>query len=399
MFDHKENKQNKSDSIFNPVWAVSMDLKCPLTGVCLTTVEQGRILKKTGIDLKNVTPYHIHNCFMSHLSNENRVSIKANHYLKHKFQSSLDQFSEINEEELAESWSVSLKSGDIAGILYVIASRKEISRSLIFSIYGELHMLGHANMSDVMKARRALEMEKKVNRKMAACLNMEKLRLKEVKRQNKSLKKLLDSTELKLHRLSKQADNSSKDGKWLQSLKKENIQLKNIIDAIEKQNCNLEKQTQRLEREKRSLQIEKFELKSSNEIIVKELDGFITQVSSFRECGKRCEESCPEYHLCEKRVLIVGGIIKMKQFYRKLIESKGGVFEYHDGYMKNGNKNLGDSISRSDIILCPVNCNSYGACDRTKKLCKKLNKPVKMLSGSSLNTIFNALSESITSQN
>ena len=33
---------------------------------------------------------------------------------------------------------------------------------------------------------------------------------------------------------------------------------------------------------------------------------------------------------------MVGGITRMESLYRELIESRGGVFEYHDGYVKKG---------------------------------------------------------------
>ena len=42
---------------------------------------------------------------------------------------------------------------------------------------------------------------------------------------------------------------------------------------------------------------------------------------------------------------------------------------------------------RADIILCPVNCNSHGACIKVKNLAKKHNKTFYMLPNGSLSTI------------
>ncbi|NCC06054.1 MAG: DUF2325 domain-containing protein, partial [Proteobacteria bacterium] len=78
--------------------------------------------------------------------------------------------------------------------------------------------------------------------------------------------------------------------------------------------------------------------------------------------GGKCSPSCPSYDLCKKRVLIVGGIERMEKSYRRLIEERGGVFEYHAGHMKSGGKGLESSVQRADLVLCPVNCNSHGAC-------------------------------------
>ncbi|MBW1740471.1 MAG: DUF2325 domain-containing protein [Deltaproteobacteria bacterium] len=105
----------------------------------------------------------------------------------------------------------------------------------------------------------------------------------------------------------------------------------------------------------------------------------------------QCDEQCPAFDLCAKRILIVGGITKLQAYYRKLIEEKGGVFEYHDGYMNGGKRGLETRVKRSDIILCPVNCNSHNACLSVKRLCRKHNKPVQMLSSASLSAISQAL--------
>lgn len=171
------------------------------------------------------------------------------------------------------------------------------------------------------------------------------------------------------------------------------MKLANRIKVIETQVLNASKENHLIERQKRNLQIKMFDLQTTNSMLMDEVNQFINQVSTM-PCRNECDISCPQYFLCEKRILIVGGIIKMKQFYRKIVESGGGEFDYHDGYMQGGNKNLEARIARSDMILCPVNCNSHNACSRVKKLCKKYKKPVRMLSGSSLNSISSALNES-----
>ena len=101
---------------------------------------------------------------------------------------------------------------------------------------------------------------------------------------------------------------------------------------------------------------------------------------------------CPLFDLAGKRILIVGGITKIKAFYRRTIEEKGAVFEYHDGWGKHG---LEGQIRRSDMVLCPVNCNSHNACLNVKKMCKKHCKRVQMLHNSSLHSISQALLKNV----
>ena len=65
----------------------------------------------------------------------------------------------------------------------------------------------------------------------------------------------------------------------------------------------------------------------------------------------------------------------------------GGVLDYHNGSLQGGTRQLERSLRRADIILCPVNCNSHGACIKVKNLAKKHNKTFYMLPNGSLSTI------------
>ena len=104
-----------------------------------------------------------------------------------------------------------------------------------------------------------------------------------------------------------------------------------------------------------------------------------------------CDTDCPSFDLCRKRILVVGGMTRLEAFYRRLIEGRGGIFEYHDGYMKKGARQLENQLKRADVVLCPVNCNSHAACSMVKNLCKKHEKPVYMMANSSLNAVSQAI--------
>jgi hypothetical protein len=113
----------------------------------------------------------------------------------------------------------------------------------------------------------------------------------------------------------------------------------------------------------------------------------ISQIANLESCNP----TCPSFDLCKKRILIVGGIARMESLYRKLIENSNGIFEYHDGHIKNGVKQLESRLKRADMVLCPVNCNSHGACSVVKNLGKKHRKTVHMLSNSSISTVTGVL--------
>ncbi len=88
---------------------------------------------------------------------------------------------------------------------------------------------------------------------------------------------------------------------------------------------------------------------------------------------------------------MIGGITKMKAHYKDIVENAGGEFDYHDGYLKNANANLEAKVRRSDLVICPVNCNSHNACIKVKKLCNRYNKELKLLESSSLSALTRAV--------
>jgi hypothetical protein len=109
---------------------------------------------------------------------------------------------------------------------------------------------------------------------------------------------------------------------------------------------------------------------------------------------KNCDNvDCPSYDLCARRVLLVGGMSKLRSFYEKIVIDLGGKFDYHDGACHNGDKMLRQKIHRSDIVLCPVDVNSHAACLGVKRHSKRLNKPYFMLPNSSISTVYNKLQE------
>lgn len=99
-----------------------------------------------------------------------------------------------------------------------------------------------------------------------------------------------------------------------------------------------------------------------------------------------CDE-CPSFNLCEKRILIVGGVERMETLYRAFVEGNGGFLDYHNGSLQSGCKTLESYLKRADLVLCPVNCNSHNACKVLKKLAKKYGKDFYMIPNGGISTV------------
>jgi hypothetical protein len=169
---------------------------------------------------------------------------------------------------------------------------------------------------------------------------------------------------------------SSRDDETLfQTIKKMEIKLgkqDEIIDRLRRRNDHL---TQLLRED--SLHFSN--VKSQTESLIKQLGNHIDQ----------CPE-CDKINLCQQRVLLVGGMEKMRGLYEETVVRLGGIFRYHSG--KCFQSNLNELVRWSDVVLCPVDVNSHDACMKVKRECKATGKRYFMLRKSSVSTVYRTLS-------
>lgn len=392
QIDVENNNQELAVDInvqLNHIWQIHRSFKCPVIGACLDIDEHRKILKRARCQIKKLKPHQLHRVIMESLNDQNKISQKVDNYLRYKYSDSIIEFADLDKDKFFAIWKKAIQSGKMDGVFYIAAMRKDLPAEYVEDIYGETHMLCHANLAEVMCARRDAQKQVESNQKIAKLLKQEKMRNRTLKKENTASITALNETRLLLQRTKTGSDKSKFKDKEI-----ENNELKDRLRTLKNENARQIDHILCLEREKRQLQIEAFDTQSTNNILADEVKQLIFQISSVITSENNCDETCPRFQLCAKRILIIGGITKIKHMYRQLVESSGGEFDYHDGYMKNGSQNIEALVMRSDLILCPVNCNSHGACKKVKKLCRKHNKSIKMLSSSSLSSMSDALMES-----
>lgn len=373
------------------IWEIAPSLKCPVVGACLSIEEHRKILKKAGYRVKKARPWELHRDIMENLSCRNPVSEKVDSCLKKKYRDKTGCYRSIGEGEVVKAWHESFRDGDIDAFIYSVAMRNDLPDKVLMEIFGEAHMLSHTNSRDVMELRRLLKKEQGEKEGLRQEIKAEKARFREQKSRTRDLEKSVEAAGHRIRALEGSARRPAPLQGETAKLCEEIHDLRKQVAALKEENSHKEARARLAENEIKGLRIREFELQSLNESIVQEMGSLIRQLSSGPACPMQCDSACSEIGRCERNILIVGGITKMKHFYRDLVESMGHRFDYHDGYLKNGKDNLESRIKRSDLVLCPVNCNSHGACGSVKKLCNKHSIRVKMLAGSSLSALSQAL--------
>lgn len=357
------------------LWKIPERLKCPLIGTCLSIEEHRLLLKKAGVSVRRMSAPELHEAVMGNVDSPTRIARRLEAFFEKKFKKEAQDWLEKPETELRELWKKGLITGEIELPLYLIACRSNISSGLHM-----LHMLGHT------AKRMLLESRKTVTRlETALAEEQEKLRDLQKHEKERHASSLHEISSLN-QKLMEQAALLEQQGKRpLRSPEESLKDLKQKLQRLEEKNGTLAERMHRLEKEREELR--------------KQLAEQPAKKAEKEEEKKQFQESSMEPFSLQKpavdlgrlRILVVGGRPCMQPFYKDVVESAGGSFEYHDGCVHGGKTALKNHIRRCDFVLCPVDCNSHGACGFVKNACRKYGKCLRMLHSSSRSAIHLAL--------
>ena len=384
----------RSSKKMRSLWEIHDCYHCSIIGTCLTISEQKKILTKEKISYKGFSLYDIHSTMLLNSREENCLSRRLNNLLNKKYSKEILEFSDCDERRFLSIWDERLKTGEISGPYWAAMSREDFTVNTRNRLFGDVHMLSHINGGEARGSLKEAVKVKEENDKLSKILKQGKEARREMTRRLTALEKSLAEMEgnynrviIENARLIEELTEINSD-KHFDKLKTENTALKNLVSGSEDKLKNYEQIVESLKNERGKMVSNLSGLEETNNHLRDELNRSIQQFFSIYQ---QCDESCPAFNLCSKRILLVGGITRLRSLYRNLIEEKGGVFDYHDGYMRGGENILEEKIGHSDVVLCPVDVNSHNACLSVKRICKKSRRSYQMLPSSSLTSIGRAL--------
>lgn len=380
------------------IWEMDQVFRCPVVGMCLSVKEQRLLCRKVGAGVQVKSDFGIHEMIVATMTGENPLSRKLENMLAKKYEASCSIYLDMAEADFLDCWHRALESGDYGGLLWAAAVRP-LSNTALVDVFGSLHMAMHEHAKmycDLKKAREAAE-EKYLQLK--GCVRENEKQRRMLHSENEQLRESLARTREQLEELRHERDDAVSRIAAAPEEKSGPAQIR--MDEMQEEIAALKKQVEEKDLELLQLTGQFLDLEEERDSLREEVEAHRAVAAAMREAvpeaeapeGCSCSPDCPSYDLCKKRILIVGGIERMESAYRKLVEERGGILEYHAGHMKSGGRALENSVQRADLVLCPVNCNSHGACLMVKNLGKKYKKPVHMLPNFSLSTLARTVEE------
>ncbi len=371
-----------------PIWEIDWRLHCPLVGICLSVSEQRKILTKARVSLYGLSEFGIHALLVQSIEAESSLSRRVQRYLNNKYRRQVADFGTCPEAEFLSLWQEGLKNGKVGGVLWVAATSPNLSEQATSKVFADVHMLMHRQGKLVRQELQQVKRLHVENQKLAG-------KLREARKRGHDTAQALHTSE-KVRAELEQAARALREENEALKHDNQSQQLQKEIEALRTQLGKTEYQLQtrvaavkRLKGENERLAAELASQVEVNQFMRAEIERMLQEM--LRDEAK-CE-TCPYRDLCARRVLLVGGIIKLRSFYREVVEKMGGEFKYHNGYTGGGERDLEKLIGWADVVLCPVDVNSHRASLRVKETCKQLGKPYYMLPSSGVSSISRALAD------
>ncbi|MFP4476526.1 MAG: DUF2325 domain-containing protein [Desulfatibacillaceae bacterium] len=368
-------------------WETPQALRCPLVGLCLTMREQRDLLAGVRISHKDKTPHEIHQTIIAAAREKSRLSHRIDRLLARKYESRARHLRALSLREFLGNWKVCRQTGKYATALWAAATWPGLPDDTLEALFGDVHMAMHDALLDVPRQTEDIARLDEQLRELRGALREKSKAEKRMGEDCARLAARIASAEGGLARSEQENARLTQKIEELRAVgpsrdvREDNLQLRSKVTSLIYQ---LEVERERRERAEGDLARMRGERDGLQAACAR---GASCPGVAGEACDRTCDATCPNFDVCGKCVLFVGGIERMRPLLRNLVETGGGLFEYHDGDLRNGAEGLEGRMMWADMVLCPVNPNSHGACKAVKRFGKKYGKPVHFLSNSSLSAV------------
>ncbi|MFD2111436.1 DUF2325 domain-containing protein [Thiorhodococcus fuscus] len=386
------------------LWEIPHKYHCPIIGTCLTVEELRRIGKRFVWSTKErLSDYEIHVGFVSAAEERNGLSLATQKLLDKKYASAVRRYGKAKDQEaILALWSESLACGEVTSGLWALMTHAKTDAATMVLAYEDIHMLSHqigagqrADLKRLSETRIELsrvrhefetfqrrtaqqteqrertisDLERALSDRQDDCTRLEQ--------ENERLQRHLaaSGTSDLIARTAALSDAHALAQSRLEEALSTSNALRQKLNDAEKRAAGLEIQLAEREAERESLE----------RLLALNLD---------HQCEACPNDSCAcRADLAGQLVLCVGGRKPLVEQYRQLVNSCNGRFEHHDGGLEDSHRRLETMLASADAIVCAADYVSHNAYYRTKRFCKRLDKPHVLLGNSGLSSFARALEQ------
>lgn len=382
------------------LWEVRPDLHCSILGTCLSYADLLKIGRRAGfVPAEQATEYEVHNYFVHRAEEPDRLARLMQKTLDAKYRAAIHASQKAQcEESLAAFWSRAVAEGNIPGPYWALVTHPLVTEPLIVRAFGDVHMLSHltgaANRADakqlqsmeaaLAEAKQSLTAQAAEQRRAAARHADERAALERRLNAAEAGCEALAAAEARLREYESGAVHST--------LERTNEALATELEGARREGNRAQRRCETLERELSELRQAYGEASASLDVLRNECAALETLLRADVDGETSLAQAeTSAIDLCGRRIAYVGGRASTVGHFRAVVESLNGRFSHHDGGVDDNIGRLGGVLNQADVVLCPVDCVSHGACLKAKAFCKQTAKPFVPLRTAGLSSLVRGL--------
>lgn len=368
------------------IWELAETLHCSIVGTCLTTADGRSLLAKLGVAAARTMSEHRLHGEVVHLARRKDGGGKLlQKMLDRRHEREIRRFDNARTvDDVRALWRASLERGEIPGAYWAAMTHPATDWALVQDIFGEVHMLSHlvgqSNRADIRRLRQ-LEVDLAEREERIAA---QEARIHELSEQRDTLSARQRESEA-LHAVTRVTATKPDDTlhETVKGLEARLARECAHAEALEEKVAVLMRASAKLsldlEAETAQRRAAEMELAAVECLIVDDRG------------NERSDLGRDESRLTGRTLLYVGGRPRQVARLRRFVEQRDGHLLSHDGGIEDNLTLLPGLVSRSDLVLFPVECVSHEATGLVKRYCEAGSKAFKPVRSASLASFVHAV--------
>ncbi len=348
------------------IWEISPSLHCSIVGTCLSAAELRQLLVKFGDgDARSASDHTLHKRGVLAAGKHDKLGKALQKFLDGKHDRTIKLFAKAETvDDVRALWTTAFDEGNIPSGYWAMMTHPATNRALVEDAFGQIHMLSHmigsSNRADIQRLR---ELERQIADRDDKIMRQQ-ARLEESARERASLHQQAEQLLLAARSNASACPDRTSD-EPIHDLETLNRRLETERDRAQRlasRIANLEDLLSVAERARDAAQARQ-----------RQLEGEIAAVESVLGPVADAKEEAQGRFLqgMEGRtILYVGGRPGLVSHLKGLCGACGVQMLAHDGGIEDGLASLAGHVSRSDLVVFPVDCVSHSAVGIIRKLCR-----------------------------
>lgn len=346
------------------LWELEDRFHCPVIGTCLTLEDLRKILRQSGVRLKErPTDFDLHVALVRLAGEKGRASRAVQKLLDRRFARHVRHAASLADERaLSGWWREAARNGDLAGTFWALATHPALGETLARRLYGEIHMLSHISGRS---HREALARIPGLERQVA---DLEAAR----ERSGQHSREALAGRDRRIAGLERELERARAELRERGASAAEPVPAPDR--ALEEERRRADRLEARLAEREHRLDERAMEIQALKELLGEARDDLGRADELLRQRLDRwgpAGSGAARPDLGGRHVVYVGGRPSLTPHLRAAVERYSGRFTHHDGGKEDSRAGIESLLGSADLVFCPVDCVSHDACTRVKRYCRQ----------------------------